>query len=161
MYFDPGDGNFLAVDGQIVERDALRIAERLQEHDPDLRVMCLDPSKADVNDAPFVICHQRSDGTMYRIFECWELDDRVVERVILADNHQYDAISKLESMQEIQRKLKEDRYRDKSLENQELVAAAVRNLKSSFSFKNDEGELVTVHDDKPVEKGHGRSYSYS
>lgn len=161
MHFDPGDGNFIAVDGHIVERDALRIAEKIAEHDPDLRILCLDPNKSGVNDAPFIVCHVRNDGSMYRVFECWELNDTIVERVIMADNHRFDCVDRLTSMQDVQRKLQEDRYRDKSLEMQDIVASAVKNRTSAFKFKNDQDELVTIHDNKPVEKGHGRIYSHT
>ena len=50
---DAGDGTFVIVDGQIVERDALNIAERINEYDDKLTLVCLDPSKAEINDAPF------------------------------------------------------------------------------------------------------------
>ena len=162
MYFDPGTGDFVVVDGQIVERDALHIAEKIKEYDENLEILCLDPDRMDnINEAPFVICCRRPDGTLYRIFEAWKLDDTVVERVACADNHRFSLNDRYESLKAMEEKLKQDRYKDKMLENADIVAAAVRNRTSSFKFRNDEGDLVTIHEDKPSEKGNGRTYSYT
>lgn len=161
-YFDTGTGKHVLVDGAIVERDALHIAERLQEYDPNLRVMCLDPLASGLNDAPFVICGVRPDtGAMYKIFECWKLDQSVLDRIESADQHRHDAISKVESMESVQKKLASDRYNEKRFEMADLVASAVKNRTSSFVYKDEHGEKVTIHEDKPVGRGHERSYSYT
>jgi len=156
-YFDPGTGDHVVVDGQIVERDALHIAERIKEYDEDLEIMCVDPDLSDINDAPFVICWRRPNGTLVKVFEAWQLDNTILERVALADQYRYDAFDRVTTLEEAAKKLKEDRYRDMQLENQEVVAAAVKNLKSSFSFKNKEGDKVTIHDDKPPTRGSNTS----
>ncbi len=158
--YDTG-AQFINVDGQIVEKDALAIAERLKEYDPNLEILCLDPMKSGLNEAPFVICGIRPDtGALYKIFEAWELNETILERIYHSDQHRFDAISRVESMEAMQKRLRENRYQDKAAENMEIVAAAVRNTKSSFTFKNDQDELVTIHDNKPPEKGHGRIYNY-
>lgn len=157
-YFDPGDGQYIRVGGSLVERDALHIAEQITEYDENLFVACLDPNKAGVNDAPFVVMCKRPDGTAYRVFEAWHLNQEVLERIYQADGHRFNPNERLTSIQDLIKKQNEDRYKERAGASMEIVEAAVRNLKSSFSFKNDEGEKVTVHDDKPVEYGHGRSY---
>ena len=40
-YYDPGTGNHVMVDGMIVERDALRVAEAIKEYDPNLEILCV------------------------------------------------------------------------------------------------------------------------
>jgi len=151
-YFDPGDGDFAVVDGQIVEKDALRIAEKIKEYDDSLEVICLDPTLSDVNDAPFIICERRPNGTLNRIFEAWKLDDTVVERIILADRQKFDPSARLESIQSIQKKLRENRYKDRQAEISSILEGAIRNRTSSYKIRNHEGELVKIHENKPSER---------
>lgn len=151
-YFDPGDGQFVVVDGQIVEKDALRIAEKLQEYDENLEILCIDPMQSDINDAPFVICERRPDGSLNRIFEAWQLDDTIVERIVLADRHKFDPNARMDSIAAMTKKLKEDRYKDRQAELADILASAVKNRTSVFKVRNHEGDLVKIHEDKPVEK---------
>lgn len=151
-YFDPGDGQFVVVDGQIVEKDALRIAEKLQEYDENLEILCIDPMKSDVNDAPFIICERRPDGSLNRIFEAWELNDSIVERIVLADRYKFDPNARMDSIAEMTKKLKEDRYKDRQAEMADMLASAVRNKTSSFKIHNHEGDLVKINERGPVEK---------
>lgn len=152
QYFDPGHGEYVMVDGQVVERDALHIAERIKEYDENLEVICIDPAHSDLNDAPFIICERRPDGSLNRIFECWTLDNTVLERIALADQYKFDASARLESLQSIQNKLKADRYKDKQEEMADILASAIKNRTSTFKVHNSEGELVKIHEDRPVER---------
>lgn len=159
-YYDPGNGKHVLVDGQIVEKDALHIAERIKEYDENLEIMCLDPMMSDFNDAPFVICERKPDGSLRKIFEAWELNNQILERIAQADNHLFDLNAKFDSINNVAEKLKADRYKDKQGATTELIESIVKDRKTHFSFKNDEGDLVTIHEDRPVQKG-GRSYSYT
>jgi predicted RNA methylase len=150
--FDPGDGRFINVDGNMVQADALHIAEKLKDYDENIEIICVDPHQSDFNEAPFVICERRADGTLNRIFEAWALDDSVVERVMLADQRKFDPMARYDTMAAMQRKLKDDRYREKMGPAKELVEAVVRNNKNTFTYRNEEGDLVKIHDDRPAEK---------
>ena len=58
-WYDPGNGQFLVVDGQVVERDALRIAEAISDYDPNLTLLCLNPERAEgISDEPFVVAER-------------------------------------------------------------------------------------------------------
>lgn len=157
-WFDPGTGNFLMVDGAIVERDALYIAEKLQDYDPDLVVLCLDPENlhAQFTDAPFVVCRRLPNGQYQRVLEAWKLDDTVLERVYLADSHRNNQLDLLVKMEEQKKREKEAADKAKMDENHLMLAAAIRNPKSTFTFKNDEGEKVTVHETEGVKKDNGK-----
>jgi hypothetical protein len=151
MYFDPGHGEHVIVDGNIVERDVLGIAERIKEYDPDLEIFCLDPDMGDINDAPYVICwFDTRTGSYVRVFECWELNASVYDRVVAADQHRFDALSKVESMESVQAKLKEARYKEKRLEMADLLATAMKHKKTTFKFENTEGDLVTLDETRGV-----------
>ena len=155
--FDPGNG-YVEVDGQIVERDALRIAEEIKAYDPNLEVICLDPRRADVNDAPFIIC-EYVNGVFKRVFETWTLDDRVLDRIKLADCRKFDPELRLDELKKIQYERKEARYRDMMDASKDLVAHAAAMKGSKYTFKDDKtGEKVSLYDDRPSER-HGFQYT--
>lgn len=158
MDFDPGNGNFLVVDGQIVERDALHIAEKIQDYDPDLQLLCLDPDNlhAHVTDAPFVVVRRRDDGRYERVLEAWQLDDRIIERIWAADSARNNQLEQLIALENKKKKEKEDADREVMMQNHELFRAALANPKSEFSFENKEGDLVTISDTEGVKKNKGR-----
>jgi len=159
-YYDPGTGDYLVVDGHIVERDALSIAERLQEYDENLVVMCLDVQEIGLSDAPFIICCKEPNGVLKRVFECWELNQSVIDRVIQADGHRFDALKRVETMEDFQKQQRENRYKDKHEEMKDIVATAMKQKSGHFKFKNDQDVMVTVHDDRPPTRDTGKSYSY-
>lgn len=160
-YFDPGTGDFVLVDGNIVERDTLHIAERIKEYDENLEILCLDPDKAGLNDAPFVICERMPNGSLQRIFECWVLDNSVIERIALADQHKFNALTRVEELEAAFKKDREARYKDRADEMKDIMAHAVKNRTSSYTIRNHENELVTIDERAPVKRNRGRTYSHS
>lgn len=155
---DTGE-EFVNVNGQIVEKDALLIAERIKEYDPNLEVLCIDPSKSEFNEAPFIICERKPDGTYTRVFECWQLDNTVLERITLADKHLFDPSARFDSISQMTARLKADRYKDRQGELADIMKHAIRHKKSDFKVHNHEGDLVKINEHKPVEKI-GRTYTY-
>ena len=145
--FDPGNG-YVVVDGQIVERDALRVAEALKEYDPNLEIICLDPKYSEVNEAPFIIC-EYVNGVFKRIFETWQLDDRVLDRVKLADGYKFDPALRYEDLKKVDYERKQARFKDVLGEKKDLVEH-VAHMKSRYSFKDETGEKVTLYDDRPA-----------
>lgn len=156
---DTGE-SFETVDGQIVEKDALRIAERLKEYDDNLEILCIDPAKSEINDAPFIICERKGDGSLVRVFEAWQLDNTIIERVILADKHKFDPNARFESLAAMTKKLTGDRYKDRQGELADMMATAVGFKKSAFKMRNHEGDMVKINEKGPVEKI-GRTYSHT
>jgi hypothetical protein len=145
-WFDPGNGNLLVVDGQIVERDALRIAEAIKDYDESL-----DPDLADVNEAPFIVCERRkTDGALIRVMEAWELDERILERIYAADTQRSDVLLGLEKKEVQMRRDQQSRYQEKRDANKDLVESIVKNMKSKYTFEKD-GKKVTLYDDRPAE----------
>ena len=74
-WYDPGDGRHVVVDGCIVERDALRIAEAIKDYDENLELLCFDGT--DLSKEPFVVACRRQDGTLYPVLRAWELNDLI------------------------------------------------------------------------------------
>jgi len=149
--FDPNTG-YVVIDGQIVEKDALRVAEELKKYDPNLEVICVDPAHSDINDAPFIIC-EYVNGVFKRVFECWQLDDRVLDRIKFADTHKTDILAELDKTNKVRYDRKQARFRDIMEANKDLVSHVVAMKKSRYSFKDrDTGEKVTIFDDRPAER---------
>ena len=158
--YDPGNGQFVVVDGQIVEKDALRIAERVKEYDENLEIMCLDPALSGLNDAPFVLCERKPNGTLVRVFEFWELNATILERIYLADQQRFNGLDRLVTMEELQKKEREDRYKEKMAANLDILKFGMLNKKHNFTIPNSEGELVRISDNKPSEPAKKRSVTH-
>lgn len=149
-FYDPGIGQHVVIDGQIVERDALYIVEKLQEINPNLVVLCLDPAVAsDITEAPFIVCELVGDQ-VYKIFDCWQLDDTVVERVRMSDTHKIDVLEALAQKELAKKREAEYEASQQREANKELVTAIIDSRKSSFSFEKEDGTKVTLYDDRPA-----------
>lgn len=149
LIYDPGNGEYIVVDGNIVERDAYRIVERIHEYDENLSVIVLDPETANLSDAPFLVVELKPDGTYQRVIEAWQLDERILERLWAADQRKFDSLETLAKLEMKKKKDTEDRYREAIGDGLEMAVAALKSEKSTFSFENKEGDLITLKDDSP------------
>ena len=144
---------YINVDGHMVERDALLVAESISEYDPTLKVICLPPEKADINDAPFIIAQECPDGVLRRIFEVWQLDNSVLARIEAADTTKHDVQGKIDWINAEVRKSAKKRYEEKTSENRLIGASILKSNKSKFSYKDaTTNELVTIYPDRPSER---------
>lgn len=149
MQYKKGNGEFIELDGAIVEVDALNVVERIRNYDEKLDVMCIDPLKAGINDAPFILIWLNNSGQWEKVFEFYELDDRVLERIYNADQQRFDAFTRTVKMEEYVKKQRESRYNEVKDEAKEKMLAAVVNKSSSFSIHNKQGDLVKIHENSP------------
>jgi hypothetical protein len=140
------------VEGNLVEKDALAIAERLAEYDPNLYVICLDPEEAGINDAPFIIAEMCEDGQLRRIFEAWKLDNQVLDRVMAADTSKYDMLTQIDKINARAKKNAQQRYEEMMLENHDIAFHVMKNKKSSYTIPNSEGGISKIYDDRPAER---------
>lgn len=153
MYYDPGHGNVIAVDGMLVERDVYGVIQRIQEYDENLRVLYVDPDKSDISDAPYVICEVGRDGKMYKVFEAWSMDERVYQRVVEADQARFNALEIIGEWEKKQEDAINRRYQDASERNRDLIEHVVKSTKSRYSYKDETtGDKVTIFDDRPTER---------
>lgn len=149
--FDAGNG-YVVVEGQVVEKDALRVAEALKQYDPNLEVICRDPSQSEVNEAPFIIC-EYVGGVFKRIFETWTLDDRVLDRIKMADSQKFDILTDLIKSNEVNYQRRQQRFRDILDEKKDLVSHVAAMKRNKYSFKDQQtGEKVTMFQDRPAER---------
>lgn len=141
------------VDGFLIERDVLNVVERIKAYDPNLEVLCLDPNKADFADAPFIVAERCKDGQLRRVFEVWELDERVLERVWLSDTQRHDVQTRLEKNNQAARENSSRKFKEERDEAKDVVAHIFASAKGTYTWRNDDGALVQINDDptrKPI-----------
>lgn len=149
--YSPNGTGFINVDGQLVEADALRIAEALKDHDENLEILC-NTRPSGPSEAPFIIC-ERVGGELRPIFEAWELDDRVITRVQLSDTSKRNVLADLEAQEAKIRSDQQSRYRDFMDSSKDLVKHVARNRKSKYSFRDSvTGDIITFYEDRPTER---------
>lgn len=151
MYYDPGTGDHVVVDGQIVERDALRVVEAIKDYDPNIEVLCLDPARAEgLSEEPFVIAEMCRDGVLRPIFRCWELNDNVLMRLQLADGSKFSALKTVEESEAAFKRENEQRYQEWREEAKDVVKH-IAGMKSKYTVRDSKtGEMLTFYDDRPA-----------
>lgn len=140
-------------DGSLVESDVLRIAEKIAEYDDNLRLKYCPPSVADMTDAPYALFERCRDGIERLVFYIWELDDRILERIYLADNAHRNVMDEVEKANE---KVKADiqrRYEEKVAEDADILKSFLNSPKGRWSFNQPDGTKITLDDGA---KGYGK-----
>jgi hypothetical protein len=152
-YYDPGTGNHVVIDGNIVERDALRIAEAIRDYDPNLILLCLDPNNATgISDEPFVVAERGKDGILRPVLRAWILDDHILERLYNSDTQRHDVLHALVTLEETKKKASQQRYQEKRDEIKDVVQH-IAGMRSRYTVKDSEtGDMLTFYDDRPAER---------
>lgn len=131
------------VRGVPVERDALRVAEAINEYDENLRLQFV-PESAALNDPPFRVVERCRDGVERVAMYAWKLDGELLERIMAADCAARDLDDYLTKKN---RKAKDDlnrRYREMQEEANEISHAVLRSDKSKYTVRDPlTGELKT------------------
>lgn len=133
-------------EGVYVESDVYNIVLKVKEYDPNLSVKVL-ARNADLTDAPYILVERCPDGIERKVFDIWELDDRVLDRLHNADRLKNDVLANIDKVNAARRRELKRRYEERILEANDIVKTALRSPKGSFSFKNEQGDLVTLDDD--------------
>ena len=147
-FFDEGmRGHLVRLDDSSwVERDVLRIAEAIQDYDENLKLQFLG-DRAAAGDAPYRLVELCPDGHWRVVFDIWELDDRVLERLFNADTRRVDILLSLDRNNNRVRRDNDRRYRESMAEAKDIVKHMLKSSKGKYSFPNNDGDIVTVDDD--------------
>lgn len=148
MQLDMGN-QLVEVDGFLVQRDALRVAEAIKDYDPNLEILCLDPARAEsITDEPFIVAERCADGKLRPVLRAMELNDLVLQRVIAADK------CTLGTLEEMENRIKagiQSRYQDVKEETADVVQHILQDRRSSYTVRDSNtGELLTFYDDRPA-----------
>lgn len=125
------------VEGVLVERDALHIAEKVHEYDPNLRIQYLE-SAPRFDEPPFQIVEHCKDGIDRVVFGFWEMNDTVIERLYKADTQAFDIDARLTKQNVKAREDEKQRYREKAEEAIEIAVDVLKSPKSTYTFKDPE-----------------------
>jgi hypothetical protein len=152
-FYDPGTGNHVILDGQIVERDALRIAEAIRDYDENLVLLCLNPERAEgISDEPFVVAERGRDGVLRPVLRAWVLDDNILQRIYNSDTQRHNVLNALVATEEQNKKNIQDRYKERREETKDIVAH-IAGMKSKYTVRDTQtNELLTFYDDRPAER---------
>lgn len=134
------------VNGVAVERDVLNIVEAIQMYDENLRVQFLNDPES-VMDAPFRVIEKCRDGKDRIAFLAWELDGRLLERVMKADCARQDLDAEMTKKNRAAKDEINRRYREKVDEANEIAYDVLKSRKSKYTVRHPEtGELLTFRE---------------
>lgn len=120
--------------GILVDRDSLRIAERINEYDPNLTLQYLEQAER-LDEPPFRVLERCPDGLQRVVLTAWALDERLLQRIYQADTTRFDIDARLTKQNEQARANKRRRYEEKILEETEVVKAILKSPKQSYTAK--------------------------
>ena len=144
-YFDSGR-EIVDVGPVKVEKDVLEVVQALNQYDPNLEILMLKPGSSDFADAPYMIVENCPDGLKRKVFSCWELDSRVMERIYRADTRRRDVLSEIEKHNEQLKLNAMKRYRDSMDEARDIMEHVLAHRGSRYSFPAANGDTVTLDD---------------
>lgn len=127
-----------------VERDVLEIIQRLYDYDPNVEVVMLDPSRAEFMDAPYMLVENCKDGFQRKIFEVWELNETVLERLYKCDLSRRNVLEEMDKYNAQVRRDAQRRYEEEREEMKDVLKHILKSPKGQYSFPNANGEIVTV-----------------
>lgn len=133
------------------QSDVFRIVERIRAIDPNLDVAYLDPDKATITDAPYMIFEWCRDGVPRVLFSVWEMDERVIDRIHAADTTKVDIEAAIEKANEAAREEARKKSQETIAEGGDIIAHAFANPKTSYTFPSTTGEVVKL-DEKGIVK---------
>ncbi len=139
------DGMVKLDDSTLIERDVLNVIQQISEYDANLKVQYLERAAA-AGDAPWRVIERCRDGEWRVLFYTWEMDQRVMERIRLADCHAVDVLSTMDSHNVSLRQREGRRFQERMGEAKDLTEHIIRSPKGRYTFK-DGNRLVTIDDD--------------
>ena len=140
------------IDGMIVEKDCLRIAEAVKAYDENLEILC-NTNCENLSEAPYVLVEHCKDGEYRRISEFWELNDDVLVTIEAADGQKHDLVAMINGKKERLKRDADRRYRDLREDIKDRVAH-IAGMKSRYTVEDPRtGELLAFYDDRPPVRG--------
>jgi len=138
--------------GVRVEQDVLGIVEEIRKRWPVLDVQFLDPGRfEELTDAPYRIIEHCADGFDRVVFSTWTLDKRVLDRIYAADTLRGSILDRIDSNNNHLRAGEKQRFAERVAEAHDLAVHALK-ARTTYKFRNSDGELVTLRDDEGVVK---------
>ena len=118
--------------GTFVSSRHMRIAEIIQDYNPELSLMWIPPAnRTDEDTKPYVVVHTQSDGQQYPVFYLTEdeLDHRVLGRIFAADMKKHNpnnVMAEIEAYENAQKILEAKEYEDKMAEKADFAKSLLK-----------------------------------
>lgn len=137
------------VDGHYVEEDALRIAEKIHDYDPNLKVQFLDYA-ASIGDAPFRVVEICKDGVERTVCYAWRLDDSLIEKVYQADTRRLDVLANIAKKNAAKERDEQRRYMDLAEEQNKMANAILKSSKDTYTLPVGDKHILKVSSTEPA-----------
>ena len=81
-----------------------------------------------------------------KVFDVWELDERVMERLYAADNQKANVLDALDNHNTKIRAANQRRFYERKNEDLDIIVSSLKSTKGRWTFKNRDNELVQLDD---------------
>ena len=142
------DGLVKLEDGSVCEHDVFNMIQKIMEYDENLKVQYLERAAA-AGDAPWRIIEQCNDGEWRVIFYAWEMDQRVLDRIHLADMRYRDVFSDMDAHNASLRTREGRRFQESVDEAHDLTTHILKSPKGRYTFKQGNRKVTIDDDPKP------------
>lgn len=124
-----------------VPKTVMDIVNEIHDRWPELQVRYTEST--DLDTAPFIIVDIVREQVVLKV---WELTSQTINMIHLMDSHNVDLQALFKAEEEKARKDKA--YKDKEVreEKKDMLKHIFDSPKTSYKFKNDQGEIVEVSD---------------
>lgn len=136
--------------GDYCESDVLGIVERIKAYDPNLQIQYL-AGRPGLSDAPYRLVERCPDGLDRVVFDIWDLDARVLERIEAADIRRHDILARLDEHNRQVKEKEKRHFREEVLgEARDKTEAVLRSPKGSYTLPFGDGKQVKLDSHTPV-----------
>jgi len=133
--------------GVYVERDVLNIVEKVKEYDENLSIKFCEPSLSDPGDAPYKLVERCRDGMERVVFDIWELNGSILDRLYDADTQKNDILLSIDGKNLIAKKKEDQRYKEAIELAHDVTVSMLKSNKHKWTYKdNITGNIVTFDD---------------
>lgn len=134
----------------IVEHDVLNIIQKIMEYDHNLKVQYLEKA-AQLGDAPWRVIERCKDGEWRVLFYAWQMDERVLDRIRLADCHAVDILGAVDANNRSLRELEGRRFQERMAEAKDIALHVVKSVKKHTYTVKTEGKEIKFRGEFPAE----------
>ncbi len=141
-------GLYDALDGYAyeIDDDVFRVVKEIQDRFPTLKLMYLNEDTTvpiSLRDAPYVIVDRDKTGNEYVVLRVWNLDRSVIDKLYQMQEATVADFDKAQAVEAAARKALAD---EKRAEGKDVMLHVFKNPKTTYTFKNKQGELIKVQD---------------
>lgn len=126
MAYVPAEGGYL-----VSERHA-RVAEIIQDYDPQLELAWIPPEKREPGDKPFAVIHRPDGQPPYVVCYADDPDERLLARVFSMDTNKNDVWQNLEYERAAYEAMRLKTQMEELQEQHDLAASILRSPKATY-----------------------------